>query len=87
MKIGIDIRETVHEKAGKGHYSAHLVEEILKHAREEGGDKVAKADEVQKMIDQTFEMDEHKWFTGNEPSEVKEARQKALDEFKKRYKK
>ena len=30
MKIGIDIRETVHEKAGKGHYSAHLVEEILK---------------------------------------------------------
>lgn len=31
MKIGIDIRETVHEKAGKGYYAAHLVDEILKH--------------------------------------------------------
>jgi len=30
MRIGIDIRETVHEKAGKGYYSAHLVEDILK---------------------------------------------------------
>jgi glycosyltransferase involved in cell wall biosynthesis len=30
MKIGIDIRETVHEKAGKGCYTAHLVEDILK---------------------------------------------------------
>jgi len=30
MKIGIDIRETVHEKAGKGYYTAHLVEDILK---------------------------------------------------------
>jgi glycosyltransferase involved in cell wall biosynthesis len=30
MKIGIDIRETVHEKAGKGYYAAHLVDEILK---------------------------------------------------------
>lgn len=30
MKIGIDIRETVYEKAGKGYYAAHLVDEILK---------------------------------------------------------
>jgi hypothetical protein len=30
-------------------------------------------------------MDEHKWFTGNEPAEVKEARKKALNEFKQRY--
>lgn len=30
MKIGIDIRETVSEKAGKGYYAAHLVDGILK---------------------------------------------------------
>lgn len=29
MKTAIDIRETIHEKAGKGYYSAHLVREIL----------------------------------------------------------
>jgi hypothetical protein len=30
-------------------------------------------------------MDDHKWFTGNESPEVKAARLKAAEEFKKRY--
>ena len=43
------------------------------------------AEEVKKMIEEVLAMDSHKWFTGNEPPEVKEARKKAAEEFKKRY--
>lgn len=63
------------------------VEEILEHARSEGGEMAAKAEEVQKLVDETLAMDEHKWFTGDEPPEIKEARLKAMQEFKKRYQK
>ncbi|RKX22426.1 MAG: hydroxylamine oxidoreductase [Candidatus Zixiibacteriota bacterium] len=61
------------------------VQEIVEHAKAEGGDKAGAAEEVEALIAETFEMDEHKWFTGNEPEEVKKARKKAAEEFKKRY--
>jgi hypothetical protein len=61
------------------------VEEIIEHAKAEGGDKAVAAEEIEKMVAATLEMDEHKWFTGNEPEEVKEARKKELEEFKQRY--
>lgn len=70
-------------------YMAFLpqVEEIIEHAKAQGGDKALAAEEIEKLVAATLEMDEHKWFTGNEPTEVKEARKKALEEFKKRYSK
>jgi hypothetical protein len=37
------------------------------------------------MIAVVLEMDDHRWFTGNEPEAVKKARLKALEEFRKRY--
>ncbi len=61
------------------------VEEIIDHAKAEGGDKAKAAKEVEKLIAEVLDMDSHKWFTGNEPPEIKKARQKALEEFKKRY--
>jgi nitrate/TMAO reductase-like tetraheme cytochrome c subunit len=61
------------------------VREIIEHAKAEGGDKARSAEEVEEMIKSTLEMDEHKWFTGDESADVKEARRKALEEFKERY--
>lgn len=61
------------------------VMEIVEHAKAEGGDKAVAAAEVEKMVADVFEMDEHKWFTGNEPAEVKAARKKAAIEFNERY--
>jgi hypothetical protein len=61
------------------------VNEILEHAEAEGGDKAAAAAEVRKLVEETMNMDLHKWFTGNEPPAVKEARLKAQEEFKSRY--
>ncbi|HDL00903.1 MAG TPA: hydroxylamine oxidoreductase, partial [candidate division Zixibacteria bacterium] len=60
------------------------VQEILEHAKTEGKNLTAVA-EVEALIKKTFEMDEHKWFTGQEPADVKAARKKAQEEFKKRY--
>ena len=61
------------------------VREIVEHARAEGGEKAKAANEVEEMVMATLEMDEHKWFTGDEPADVKEARKKAAEEFKERY--
>ncbi len=61
------------------------VREIIEHAKAAGGDKAAAALEVEKIVDEVFAMDEHKWFTGNEPDAVKKARLKAREEFDKRY--
>jgi hydroxylamine dehydrogenase len=61
--------------------------EIVEHAKAEGGDKAAAAEEVETLIAEVMAMDEHKWFSGNEPAEVKEARKKAQTEFKERYNK
>ncbi len=61
------------------------VMEIVEKAKTEGGDKATAAEEVEKMVAEVFEMDQHKWFTGNEPAEVKAARKKAAEEFRKRY--
>ncbi len=59
--------------------------EIIDQARAAGGPMAEAAEEVEQIVLATLEMDEHKWFTGDEPAEVKEARLKALEEFKKRY--
>ncbi len=63
------------------------VREIIEQAKAEGGDKAQAAEEVEAIIAEVFEMEEHKWFTGNESEEVKAARKKAAEEFKKRYSK
>ncbi|MFQ6007345.1 MAG: multiheme c-type cytochrome [Candidatus Zixiibacteriota bacterium] len=60
-------------------------EEIIERAKTAGGDKARAAEEVEKIIAEVLDMDDHRWFTGNEPEEIKKARQKALEEFKKRY--
>lgn len=59
--------------------------EILEHAKAEGGDKAAAAAEIEELVNSTLDMESHRWFTGNEPEEVKKARKKAAEEFKKRY--
>lgn len=61
------------------------VKEIIEHGVAEGGEKAKAAKEVEQMVHAALEMDSHKWFTGNEPEEVKRARKKAAEEFKKRY--
>ncbi|MFH2049345.1 MAG: multiheme c-type cytochrome [bacterium] len=61
------------------------VEEILENAITEGGEKAKAAKEVEALIAEVLNDDNHKWFTGNETEEVKKARQKAQEEFKKRY--
>ncbi|MFH1686582.1 MAG: multiheme c-type cytochrome [bacterium] len=61
------------------------IQELLQDAKLEGAEKAAAAEEIELMIAELFEMDEHKWFTGNESAEVKSARKKAAEEFKKRY--
>lgn len=61
------------------------VQEIVEHAKAEGGEKAKVAEEVEAIIAEVFNMEEHKWFTGNESDEVKKARKKAAEEFKKRY--
>ena len=59
--------------------------EIVEKAKLEGGSKVGAAAEVEKLINTALNMDEHKWYTGNEPDSVKAARLKAAEEFRKRY--
>ncbi|WP_428242783.1 multiheme c-type cytochrome [Gynuella sp.] len=43
------------------------------------------AETARKVLAEILESPEHLWFTGNEPAEVTEARQKAQAEFKQRY--
>ncbi|KAA3635473.1 MAG: hydroxylamine oxidoreductase [Calditrichaeota bacterium] len=62
------------------------IKEILNHHKA-AGTKLDAVAEVEDLIAKTFEMEEHKWFTGNEPADVKAARKKAQDDFKKRYQK
>jgi len=59
--------------------------ELIEHGKEAGGAKAQAAAEIETMINTVLNMDEHKWFTGNEPEEVKQARRKAAEEFRKRY--
>ena len=61
------------------------VREAVEHGKTAGGEKAKAAEEVEKMIEDVLNDDNHKWFTGNEPEEVKAARKKAAEEFKKRY--
>lgn len=59
--------------------------EIAEHAKAEGGDKAESGEKVLQMIKAVLEMDDHRWFTGNESEDVKEARREAAREFRKRY--
>ena len=61
------------------------VQEIIEQAKAEGGERAKAAEEVEKLVAEVLEDPNHQWFTGNEPEEVKAARRKAQDEFKKRY--
>jgi hydroxylamine dehydrogenase len=73
-------------EVGQRFYQEFLpgVTEALATAKSAGGDQAAAA-EIAKLVQSTLEMEDHKWFTGNVPPEVKAARQKALEDFKKRY--
>ncbi len=68
-------------------YSEFLpqVNAIIEKAKSDGGDKARAANEVAAVVRTTLEMDDHQWFSGNIPADVKEARKKAIEEFKKRY--
>ncbi len=61
------------------------VMELIDHGIAEGGDKAKVANEVKSIVDEVLSRDEHAWFTGNEPAEVKAERKKAAEEFRKRY--
>jgi hypothetical protein len=59
--------------------------EAVEHAKQEGGEVAANAEKIAVMIDEVLNRDEHKWFLNKEDPEVKAARKKAAEEFKKRY--
>jgi hydroxylamine dehydrogenase len=59
--------------------------ELIDMGKAAGGEKAAAAVQVQTVVESVLNMDDHKWFTGNEPAQIKAARQKAMEEFKKRY--
>jgi hydroxylamine dehydrogenase len=61
------------------------VREIVERGKTEGGAKAAAALEIEQLIVKTLDMEDHKWFTGNEPEAVKQARKKAAEEFRQRY--
>ncbi len=59
--------------------------ELIERAKASGGARAAAAEEVEQLVLKMLDMDAHRWFTGKEPAEVKAARKKAAEEFKKRY--
>jgi hypothetical protein len=59
--------------------------EIVEKAIAEGGDKAAKAREIEGMIEEVLASEDHKWFIGQMDPEEKARRKKAAEEFKKRY--
>ena len=61
------------------------VADAIKHGRAAGGAKAAAAAEVEKLVKATLDKPDHAWFQGKEPAEVKAARKKAAEEFRKRY--
>ena len=61
------------------------VRELLDRGKAAGGAKAAEAREIEKLVAKTLDMAEHKWFIGREPAEIKAARKKAAEEFRKRY--
>ena len=61
------------------------VKEVLDKAKAAGGAKAGAAREIEKLVEAILDKPEHKWFIGEEPAEVKAARKKAAEEFRKRY--
>jgi hypothetical protein len=59
--------------------------ELVEQGKGAGGAKAQAAEEIETLIDTVLNKDEHKWFTGNESDEVKQARRKAAEEFRQRY--
>ncbi len=61
------------------------VADAITRGRAAGGAKAAAAAEVAKLVTATLDRPDHAWFEGKEPAEVKAARKKAAEEFRKRY--
>jgi hydroxylamine dehydrogenase len=61
------------------------VEEIISANLGKDEIKSKAASDVKDILEKTLRQPNHLWFSGKEPDEVKKARQKAMDEFKKRY--
>ena len=61
------------------------VRELIEKSKAAGGEKATAAREVEKLVMATLDGDDHRWFTGKEPPEVKAARRNAAEEFRKRY--
>ena len=61
------------------------VGEAVERGRAAGGAKAAAAAEVARMVEAVLNSPEPAWFQGKEPAEVKVARKKAAEEFRKRY--
>ncbi len=61
------------------------VEEIISANLGNDETKLKAANEVKTLLEKTLNQPDHLWFSGKEPDEVKKARLKAMEEFKKRY--
>jgi hypothetical protein len=61
------------------------VMEVVEKGKAAGGEMAIAAAEVEKLVHETLEDENHRWFTGNESAEIKAARKKAAAEFRKRY--
>jgi len=62
------------------------LEHLIEKAKASGDEKrIAAADNLQKVIDEVLNTDDHKWYLNKEDPEVKAARKKAAAEFKAKY--
>jgi hydroxylamine dehydrogenase len=59
--------------------------DLVEQGKGTGGAKAQAAEEIETLINTVLNKDEHRWFTGNESEEVKQARRKAAEEFRQRY--
>ncbi|NLI17132.1 MAG: hydroxylamine oxidoreductase [candidate division Zixibacteria bacterium] len=61
------------------------VEDIISANLGKDETRVKAANEVKALLEKTLNQPDHLWISGKEPDEVKKARLKAMEEFKKRY--
>jgi|GEM_PF-3437087 hypothetical protein len=61
------------------------VEDIISANLGKDETRVKAANEVKALLEKTLNQPDHLWFSGKEPDDVKKARLKAMEEFKKRY--
>jgi len=77
-------------EVAKHFYSKFIPElrELAEHGRASGEEARMKAAEaLERKLEEVLSRDEHKWYTGSTDPAEKERRQKAAEEFKKRYEK